>query len=207
MLINVGIVEDDFLICENLLTIINESDGCICNHSFNSAEKAIEEIPQLNLDVVLIDILLPGINGIECINKLKSKCKDTQFLICSSYDDNETILKALQAGAKGYITKTTKASEIISAINEIYQGGSPLSREVSRKVIETFHSNNNVSDDYKKLSCREQEIIHLLSKGLRYNEIAKQLFLSVETVRTHVRNIYEKLNVHSRTAALNKIFI
>lgn len=207
MQIRVGIVEDDFFICENLKTLINESDGYICNHSFNTAERAIKEIPELNLNVVLMDINLPGKNGIECVNELKSKCKEVQFLMCTAFDDKETILSSIRAGAKGFISKTAKSTEIIKAIDEIYHGGSPLSRDVSRKLIDSIQAKNNTTKYFYLLSEREQEVIQLLAKGLRYIEIAKHLFLSVETVRTHVRNIYEKLNVHSRTAALNKIFI
>lgn len=206
MLIKVGIVEDDFILSENLKTVINERDGFVCRHSFKSAEEAINDIPNLNLNVVLMDIILPGKNGIECVSELKSTCKNVQFLMCTYVEDKDTIMKSLQAGAKGYVTKSSKIPEILKAIDEIYHGGSPLSRTVSRKVVESIQSKNGVSANFNKLSGREQEIIKLLAKGLRYKEIANHLFLSVETVRTHVRNIYEKLNVHSRTSALNKVF-
>jgi DNA-binding NarL/FixJ family response regulator len=126
--------------------------------------------------------------------------------MCTSFDDNNLIFNALKAGASGYILKTTKPSKLIEAISEIYHGGSPMSSQIARKVVNSFHTNTTENKELQKLTEREKEILHLLSQGLRYKEISEKLFLSTETVRTHIRNIYEKLHVHSRTKALNKVF-
>lgn len=205
-MINVGIIEDEEYIRESLTLLINGSDGFTCEHTYETAEEAIDKIPLLNLDVVLIDIQLPGMNGINCITELKSKCDSTQFLMCTSYEDSNLIFNALKAGASGYIVKSTKPSKLIEAISEIYHGGSPMSSQIARKVVNSFHTNSTENRELQKLTEREKEILHLLSQGLRYKEISEKLFLSTETVRTHIRNIYEKLHVHSRTKALNKVF-
>lgn len=205
-MINVGIIEDDEYIRESLSILINGNEGFSCEHTFETAEEAIVKIPFLNLDVVLIDIQLPGMNGIKCITELKPKCNSTQFLMCTSFDDTNLIFNALKAGASGYITKTTKPSQLIEAIYDIHCGGSPMSSQIARKVVNSFHTNTTENLELKKLTEREKEILQLLSLGLRYKEISEKLFLSTETVRTHIRNIYEKLHVNSRTKALNKVF-
>ena len=203
---NVGIVEDENQIRESLAILINGSEGFTCKHTFENAEDAIIVMPKLNLDVVLMDIHLPGKNGIECIYELKPKCQSVQFLMCTSFEDTDSVFKALRAGASGYITKTTQPSKILDAIVEVYNGGSPMSSNIARKVVESFQNSNKGNSEMLKLSEREKEILNLLSQGLRYKEIADKLFLSTETVRTHIRNIYEKLQVNSRTDALNKVF-
>lgn len=206
MMINVGIVEDESQIRDSLTILINGSEGFTCVHAFETAEKAIMDIPALNLDVVLMDIHLPGKNGIDCIYELKPKCPSIQFLMCTSFEDTDSVFKALKAGANGYITKTTQPSKILDAIVEIFNGGSPMSTNIARKVVSSFQIANHANKEMLKLSVREKEILNLLSSGLRYKEIADKLFLSTETVRTHIRNIYEKLQVNSRTDALNKVF-
>jgi DNA-binding NarL/FixJ family response regulator len=205
MRIQVGIIEDDTEIRESLRALINGSEGFTCIHAFETAEEALEKIPGLNLDVVLTDIHLPGKTGIECVEDLKPKCPATQFLMCTSYEDSESVFKALKAGATGYLTKTIQPSRLLDAIADIYKGGSPMSSHIARKVIGSFRETEK-NTELEKLSQREQEIIQFLSQGLRYKEIADKLFLSTETVRTHIRNIYQKLQVNSRTDALNKIF-
>lgn len=206
MMINVGIVEDEKQIRESLTILINGSEGFICAYAFETAEEAIIAIPTLNLDVVLMDIHLPGKDGIDCILDLKSKCQAVQFLMCTSFEDTDSVFKALKAGASGYITKTTQPSKILDAIVEVYNGGSPMSSNIARKVVDSFQNLNKGNSEMLKLSEREKEILNLLSQGLRYKEIADKLFLSTETIRTHIRNIYEKLQVNSRTDALNKVF-
>ena len=205
-MINVGIVEDEKQIRESLTILINGSEGFTCAYSFETAEEAIIAIPPLNLDVVLMDIHLPGKDGIECIYELKPKCEAVQFLMCTSFEDTDSVFKALKAGASGYITKTTQPSKILDAIVEVFNGGSPMSSNIARKVVDSFQNSNRGNSELLKLSEREKEILNLLSQGLRYKEIADKLFLSTETVRTHIRNIYEKLQVNSRTEALNKVF-
>lgn len=205
MNIRVAIIEDELEISQRLSIIISGSEGFTCDYVFSNAEDAIAAIPDLELDVVLTDINLPGKTGIECIELLKPSCPQVNFLICTSFEDSETVFKALKAGASGYLTKTTQASKLLDAIVEIYNGGSPMSSHIARKVVMSF-SHVEESPELAKLSAREKEILTLLSKGLRYKEIADTLFLSTETVRTHIRNIYEKLQVNSRTDALNRIY-
>lgn len=205
MEIKVGIVEDDKQIRESLAILINGSEGFNCVNTFDTAEDAIKKIPSLYLDVVLMDIHLPGKSGIDCIAVLKPICTTTQFLMCTSFEDTDSVFKALKSGATGYLTKTTQPSKILDAIVEIHRGGSPMSSHIARKIVASFHQENSNSE-FQKLSSREKDVLTLLSQGLRYKEVADKLFLSTETVRTHIRNIYEKLQVNSRTDALNKVF-
>lgn len=204
MIINVGIVEDEKQIREGLAILINGSEGFACVHAFETAEEAIIAIPTLNIDVVLMDIHLPGKDGIQCVSELKPQDDAVQYLMCTSFEDTDSVFRALKAGASGYLTKTTQSSKILDAIVEVFKGGSPMSSHIARKVVASFHASNVENSEMKKLSEREKEILNLLSQGLRYKEIADKLFLSTETVRTHIRNIYEKLQVNSRTEALNK---
>jgi DNA-binding NarL/FixJ family response regulator len=206
MIIQVGIVEDDKQIRESLAILINGSEGFLCIHAFENAEDAIIAIPNLQLDVVLMDIHLPGKDGIECISVLKPRCNAVQFLMCTSFEDTDSVFKALKVGASGYITKTTQPSKLLDAIVEVFNGGSPMSSNIARKVVNSFQNLNTENSEMLKLSAREKEILYLLSKGLRYKEIADKLFLSTETVRTHIRNIYEKLQVNSSIEAINKVF-
>ncbi len=205
MKIKIGIVEDEKQIREGTAILINGSEGFTCEYTFETAEDAIKKIPSLKLDVVLMDIHLPGKSGIECVAELKPICPETQFLMFTSFEDTDSVFKALKVGATGYITKTTQPSKILDALVDINKGGSPMSSHISRKIVNSFQSAEENSE-LQKLSQREKEILDLLSKGLRYKEIADKLFLSTETVRTHIRNIYEKLQVNSRTEALNKAF-
>ena len=206
MNILVGIVEDDKQIRESLAVLIYGSEGFSCIHTFENAEVAIAVVPTLQLDVILMDIHLPSKDGIQCIAELKPLCPHIQFLMCTSFEDTDSVFKALKTGASGYLTKTTQPSKILDAIEEVFKGGSPMSSHIARKVVASFHYTQVENSELQKLSVREKEILNLLSQGLRYKEIADNLFLSTETVRTHIRNIYEKLQVNSRTEALNKTF-
>lgn len=205
MLIKVGIIEDEQEIRDSLKTLIAGSEGFSCDYTFENAKTALEQIPNLQLDVILTDINLPDKSGIDCVSILKPKCPTTQFLMCTSFEDSDSVFNALKAGATGYITKTTQPSKLLDAIVEIHKGGSPMSSHIARKLV-VFFNQPEQNTELEKLSVREQEILHHLSKGLRYKEIADILFLSTETVRTHIRNIYEKLQVNSRTDALNKAY-
>jgi DNA-binding NarL/FixJ family response regulator len=201
----VALVEDEKSIRDGIATLINGSEGFRCAHTFATAEEAIQNIPLDPPDVVLMDIHLPGLSGIECIAALKSRCPDIRFIMLTAFEDSDSVFNALKAGATGYLTKTSQPSKILDAIDEVYRGGSPMSSHIARKVVESFQA-SGMSEEMQKLSAREQEILRLLSDGYRYKEIADKLFLSTETVRTHIRNIYEKLQVNSRTEALNKVF-
>jgi DNA-binding NarL/FixJ family response regulator len=205
MTIQVGIIEDESQIRQSLSMIIDGSEGFSCKHTYENAEDAILAIPQSSVDIVLTDLHLPGKTGIECINELKPICPSVNFLIFTSFEDTDNIFNALKVGAIGYLVKTTQPSKLLDAIEEAYKGGSPMSSQIARKVVQSFNGiHENI--ELEKLSNREREILDLLSKGLRYKEIADKLFLSTETVRTHIRNTYEKLQVNSRTEALNKIY-
>ena len=206
MVIKVGIVEDEKQIRDSLQILINGSEGFCCEYTFENAEDAIEVIPTTDLDVVLMDIHLPGKNGIECVAELRTKAEHVKFVMCTSFEDTDSVFNALKVGATGYLTKTTQPSKLLDAIVDVYHGGSPMSSHIARKVVSYFHGETKENAEMQKLSEREKEILKLLSEGLRYKEIADKLFLSTETVRTHIRNIYEKLQVNSRTEALNKAF-
>ncbi len=205
MSIRVGIIEDEKQIRESLEILINGSEGFEVVGAFSNAEDAMKEIPRLLPDVVLTDINLPGKSGIDCIRELKPGCPNIHFLICTSFDDSENVFKALKAGATGYLTKTTQPSKLLDSITEAYNGGSPMNSHIARKVVMSFQQ-TATNPELAKLSFREKDILELLSKGLRYKEIADRLYLSTETVRTHIRNIYTKLQVNSRTEALNKVY-
>jgi RNA polymerase sigma factor (sigma-70 family) len=205
MQIKVGIIEDEIEISDSLKLLINGSEGFSCIDTFETAKEALEKIPALHLDVVLTDIHLGDKTGIDCVAELKPQCPDTQFLMCTSFEDTDSVFKALKAGATGYLTKTTQPSKLLDAIVEVYKGGSPMSSHIARKIVASFQETEK-NTELEKLSQREQEILQLLSKGLRYKEIADKLSVSTETIRTHIRNIYQKLQVNSRTDALNKVF-
>ncbi len=204
-MIAVAIVEDIKEIREGLRILINLSDGFNCEHVYATAEQALDLLPQNKPDVVLMDINLPGINGIECVKQLKLMCPNTQFIMSTVYEDDENIYESLKAGATGYLLKKTVPSRILEAIAEVHDGGSPMSTQIARRVIASFQKGDGIEES-EVLTVREKEILKNLSEGLRYKEIAAKLKISIETVRTHARRIYEKLHVQSRTEALNKVY-
>lgn len=171
---------------------------------FPDAETALSGLTAGPVDIALFDVNLPGMNGIECIRILKMQHPRMQMMVLTVYDDPDTIFDALKAGATSYLLKTTPAAKILEAIAEVQQGGSPISSQIARKVIETFSLREKTNEYYEGLTRREQELLEWLSKGYRYKEIADKLFISLDTVRTHIRNIYEKLQVNDRVAALKK---
>jgi DNA-binding NarL/FixJ family response regulator len=203
-MIIVAIIEDIKEIREGLEMLIGSSEGFQCVKTFSSGEEALKGLPGICPDVALMDINLPGINGIEAVRNLKTKCPTTQFIMSTVYEDDENIFESLKAGASGYLLKKTAPSKILDSIMEVYHGGSPMSSQIARKVIASFQQKKSI-DDIEELTNREKEILKQLSKGLRYKEIATELSISMDTVRTHTRHIYEKLQVQSRTEALNKI--
>ena len=203
-MIAVAIVEDIVEIREGLRILIDNSLDFSCREVYASAEEALLALPASQPDVVLMDIHLPGINGIECIRQLKSECPSTQFIMSTIYEDDDNIFESLKAGASGYLLKKTEPVKILEAIKEVYNGGSPMSSQIARKVIASFQTKNGI-EETDALTPKEKEILKALSKGLRYKEIAFEMHISIETVRSHVRHIYEKLHVQSRTEALNKV--
>jgi DNA-binding NarL/FixJ family response regulator len=209
--ITVCIVDDVQELRYALEEIIGMSEGYKCIGTFSNAEEAIVKLPILKPDVVLMDINLgAGDNGIECVKVLKPQIPATNFMMCTVYEEDEKIFDALNAGASGYILKKTAPDKMMEAIQELHEGGAPMSSQIARKVVATFQSKPASTPDKKtvldELSKREQEILELLSKGLMYKEIAGQLFISQETVRKHVYHIYEKLHVGNRVEAVNKYF-
>ena len=203
--ISVVIVEDTEMVREALTMVIKGWQGFNLLGVFETGEDAILKIPTLCPDVVLMDIGLPGISGIECIKALKGKCPNTQYLICTVYEDDENIYEGIKAGATGYILKNTGPSDMLEAIHEIHNGGSPMSRLIARKIVHALQ-NNTDNKELESLTAREKEILQLLSKGFRYKEIADQIDIDLGTVKRHIHNIYKKLHVQSRTDALNKAY-
>jgi len=212
MTITVCIVDDNKDIRSALEQIIIMSDGYRLLGSFPSAEEAIEKIPALSPQVVLMDINLGGMSGIECVRRLKPVHPDILYMMCTVYEEDEKIFEALSAGANGYILKKTAPGKLLEAIKELSEGGAPMSSQIARKVVAAFRgktvSDGLVQEDksINVLSGREKEILEHLSKGLLYKEIANNLFISPETVRKHVYHIYEKLHVNNRVEAVNKYF-
>ena len=185
--------------------LIDSSEGFSCSRTYSTAEEAMSELPALGPHVVLMDIHLPGINGIEAVRKLKGNCPGTQFIMSTVYEDDENIFESLKAGASVYLLKKTAPSKILDAISEVHNGGSPMSSQIARKVIDSFQQKDSI-DQVEILTPKEKEILKALARGLRYKEIADEMHVSIETVRSHARNIYEKLQVQSRTEALNKVY-
>jgi len=204
MPINVSIIEDDRRVRESLSVLINGAENTRCISTYTSGEEALEEIGFKKPDVVLMDINLPGMSGIECVRRLKAKMPKLQVLILTMYEDDEKVFQSLVAGASGYLVKRTSPSELLNAIQEVHSGASPMSGKIARTVVEYFHKQQNTAEQHEPLSRREEEILGLLAKGYRYKEIADTLSISFETVRSHLKNIYDKLHVRSRTEAVVK---
>jgi len=205
-MITVCIVEDDNELRKTIEDIVEKSADCSLLKGFSNAEDFLQDLNRIHPDVVVMDIELPGMNGISCVKVAKEKYPEIQFVMFTIFDDDESVFQSLCSGATGYLLKNSLPEKIISGIIEINAGGSPMSPQIARRVIEQFSVRKKVSDDINVLSPREREILDFLAKGFRYKEISDRLFISVETVRTHIRNIYDKLQVNSRTDALNKVF-
>ncbi len=207
--IQVALVEDDEGVRGNLATLLNNSAGFACQAAYSDGETALEGIAENRPDVVLMDINLPGMLGTECVRQLRSIAPGLPVLMLTVYDDSEQIFKSLMAGATGYLLKRTPAEKVLEAIREVYSGGAPMSRQIARRVVQFFQELQHLPPpgqprDLSALTDREQQVLASLAQGLAYKEIADRLKISFETVRTHVRSIYEKLHVHSRTEAVLK---
>lgn len=198
----VVIVEDDAGIRDNLLALLNASPGHRCIGACASGEEALAQIPVWKPDVVLMDINLPGMNGIDCVRRLKARLPAVQVLMVTVYDDGDRVFKALLAGASGYLLKASIASDIVPAVREVMRGGSPLNSFIARKVVQFFQQRPPAPKDDAGLTPREREVLELLAKGLTYKEIAARLEISIDTVRRHCHNIYGKMHVASRTEAV-----
>jgi len=203
--IKVSIVEDDPKARDILVDWINRAEGFHCVSHHGSGEDALPTIAELKPDAVLMDINLPGIHGPECVRRLKPLLPQTQFLMLTVYEDSDHIFQALQAGASGYLLKQTQRADLIDALREVHAGGSPMTANIARKVVQCFHLPQPPagSEDVSP-SPREREVLELLARGYLYKEIADALSISLPTVNTYIRRIYEKLHVHSRSQAIAK---
>ena len=203
--ITICIVEDLKEVRDGMTSLLTFDERFEVLATFPDAEKAAEELPAWQPDIVIMDINLPGMNGIECIKKVKPLCPQSQFIMFTIYEDDEKVFEALNAGASGYLLKKTPFGKISESLLELYAGGSPMSTQIARKVINRLR-NNEATGNTDLLSNRENEVLQYLAKGLLYKEIAEKLLISTGTVRQHIHKIYEKLHVQNRTEALNKAF-
>jgi DNA-binding NarL/FixJ family response regulator len=204
--ISIAIVEDLDEVRDGLKNFISLSTDFIIVGAYKTGEEACTQLPGVAADIVIMDINLPGINGIECIRQVKDKSPSTQFMMFTVYENDEKVFEALKAGASGYLLKNTGLLQIVESVKELYEGGSPMSANIARKLVNAFHQSSKDTSPIDILSNRENEILQLLAKGLLYKEIADQLQISTGTVRQHIHNIYEKLHVQNRTEAINKLF-
>lgn len=204
MNITVSLVEDNEQLRKTLARVVDRADGFECLSDYGSAEAALEGLPKDRPQVVLMDINLPGINGVECVRKLKQTLPQTQVIMLTAYEDTDNIFNALAAGASGYLLKRTKSAELLEAIKDVLKGGSPMTTHIARKVVQSFQQAPASQQQTESLSAREKEVLDALAQGLMYKEIAEKLGISYETVHTYIRRIYEKLQVRTRTEAVAK---
>lgn len=200
--ITVAVVDDDSELREILVNWIESSDGFACVGSYPDAESAMVRLPKIPPDVALVDINMPGRSGIECVRELKAKIPDTQFVMLTVYEDSDHIFDALAVGATGYLLKDTPPETILSSITEVHEGGSPMTTNIARKVVQSLRRPRDERNPADELTKRENEVLLLLAQGFLYKEIAENLGITYQTVNTHIRRIYEKLQVHSRSQAV-----
>lgn len=203
-MISVSIVDDEKKLCESIATFLNDSPGFRCLSIYGSAKAALEHLPKDRPDVVLMDINMAGMDGIECVRGLKVVAPQIQILMLTVYEDTEQIFKALAAGATGYLLKRVEPGELLQAIRDVHAGGSPMSNSIARKVVASFQAANRAGEQQNLLSPREEAVLDCLAQGLAYKQIGDKLDISINTIRTHLRHIYEKLHVQSRTEAVAK---
>lgn len=200
--IKVAIVEDDAAVRAILCEWIRDADGFRCVNDFGDAEAAVAALPGNAPDVLLLDINLPGMSGVECLLCLKHRLPDTQFIMLTVYEDADHIFDALAAGATGYLLKRTRREELLTALREVHAGGSPMSSNIARKIVQSFQRGSPKPNQAEGLSPRESEVLALLARGYLYKEVADMIGISLPTVKTYIRRICEKLHVHSRAEAV-----
>jgi len=203
-MITVSIVDDEKELCQSIATFVNGAPGFHCVSMYHTAEAALKHLPQDRPDVVLMDIHLVGMSGIECVQRLKTMVPEMQVMMLTVYEDTEQIFKALAAGASGYMLKRLTPGKLLEAIREVHEGGSPMSGSIARKVVASFQGAGQTEGEKTHLASREQMVLDCFAKGLTYKQTASRLNISVDTIRTYVRRVYEKLHVQSRTEAVAK---
>jgi DNA-binding NarL/FixJ family response regulator len=200
----VSIVEDDAIARDSLRKLIEQTPGVRCLSTFGSGEEALKHLPEQNPDLVLMDINLPEMSGIECVSRLKHAAPRTQVLMLTVYEHPDKVFQALRAGASGYLVKRVAQNKLMGAIQDVLNGGSPMSSHIARKVVQYFRRLGPSTNDTENLSPREREVLEMLADADLYKEIAEKLDISVTTVRTHIQHIYQKLHVRTRTEAVAK---
>jgi DNA-binding NarL/FixJ family response regulator len=205
MPITVSLIEDNAAMREGFALLINEAPSLRCLATYATAEEGLQRLPTQTPDVVLMDINLPGMSGIACVERLKAKLPKLQVLMLTRFEQSDSIFQALRAGASGYLVKSASPSEIVQAIEQVHAGGVPMSMQIARKVIAHFQGRPKPSLDIESLTAREMEVVQLLARGQPYKNIADSLGISVNTLRSHIRTTYEKLHVHTRAEAMLKL--
>lgn len=203
-IIRIALVEDDERLRGLLVSHLESSPGIRCIAAYGDAESALRDAPDKAPDIILMDINLPGISGIEAIRAMKPALPATDFVILTVFEDNKRIFEALEAGAVGYLLKSTSPIELIEALHEVRRGGSPTSAPIARKIVQSFQRHPVPDTSHEALTEREDEVLTQLARGFTYKEISQNLFISRDTVHSHIRNIYRKLHVRSRTEAVVK---
>jgi DNA-binding NarL/FixJ family response regulator len=201
-MIRVAVVEDQDEVREGLALLVRTSPGFTCVGAFGDAEGVLDQLPRLHPDVLLMDIGLPGMDGIEATRRIRDAHPDVQVMMLTVYEDEARIFRSLRAGATGYVLKTTPPRQLLDSITTLHRGGSPMSSSIARRVVEEFQRPAPSEESTAALTPREREILELVVRGYRYREIGKELFISLDTVRTHIRHIYEKMHVRSRGEAV-----
>ena len=200
--LRISIVEDDEEIRAQLALLLGSTPGLLLVSQHGRGDDAIQRLPAIHPDIVLMDINLPGTGGIDCVRALRGTLPEVQILMLTVYEDSDLIFQSLKAGANGYLLKRIPGDKLIEAIQELRKGGAPMSSQIARKVVQYFNQQEKAAADMDRLTCREKEVLHELAQGRPYKEIADVLKLSIDTVRKHLQSIYQKLHVHNRTEAV-----
>jgi len=203
-MITISIVDDEGKLRQSMAAFLNGSPGFRCVDTYPSGETALEQLPGNWPDVVLMDIHLKGMTGVECTRRLKAMKPDLQIIMLTVYEDDERIFTALAAGASGYLLKLLRPAKLLEAIREVHAGGSPMSHAIARKVVESFQKAGQVAEEKEHLSARERMVLECLAKGLTYKQTSDELSINVTTIRSYLRRVYDKLHVRSRSEAVAK---
>jgi DNA-binding NarL/FixJ family response regulator len=206
MPIRVALVEDDEILLEAFRNAVQDDPALALSGQFNSAESFLESTMEPLPDVVIMDINLPGISGVEAVRMAKARHSSMQFLMCTVQDDDDNLFQAIMSGATGYLLKDAEPLRVVAAVKELHAGGSPMSAGIARRVLRMLAQQRGPAPEIAQLTDRERQVLEELAQGYRYKEIADHLDVSMDTVRTHIRNLYHKLHVSSRTDALNKLY-